>query len=90
MQDDDRKLLSEINVKIDKMSEKVHDIDKTLLKNTMSLDEHMRRTEVNEHKLDIFEDKIGPALDAYKFVATCFKISVGIAAIIGIYYKFRK
>ena len=86
----EKEILLFISEKVEKLDEKIHSIDKTLSKNTVLLDEHMRRTELAEDKLDTFEERIGPALDAYKFVATCFKLCVGIATIVGIYYKWVK
>ena len=80
--------LERLENKVDTISEKVHSIDNRVLKNTISLDEHMRRTELNEEKLSIFEDKIIPALDAYKFVALCFKIVVPITTIVAICFKY--
>lgn len=86
----EKELLLGLHEKVDGLVDKVHSIDITVIKNTASLDEHMRRTTANEEKLDIFEEKIAPALDAYKFLAICLKISVPIFTILGVYYKYFK
>lgn len=82
-------LLIDISEKVDIVCEKVHSLDITVAKQEVNLQDHMRRTEINEERLELFENKIAPALDAYKFIATLFKIAVGVATIAGIYYKLK-
>ena len=84
----EKELLLDLGGKIDNLVEKVHSIDITVAKQEINLQDHMRRTAVNEEKLEIFENKIAPALDAYKFVFTVFKFIVPVITLLGIYYKY--
>lgn len=86
---DEKELLLDLGAKVDNLIEKVHSIDITVAKQHVSLEDHMRRTEANEEKLSIFEEEIAPALDAYKFVATFFKILIPLATLVAIYYKIK-
>lgn len=86
----EKELLIEIVSKVDNLTDKVHSIDITVAKQEINLDEHMRRTVANENRLEIFEEKIAPALDSYKFIATCVKWSVPIFTIMGVWYKYFK
>jgi 2C-methyl-D-erythritol 2,4-cyclodiphosphate synthase len=90
MDNDEKKLLKSIKAQLNKTEKRLNSIDVTLIKQEINLDTHMKRTELNEQRLEIFEERIGPALDAYKFVATAFKILVGVAAIVGAYMKWAK
>ncbi len=84
--------LERIEIKIDNMSEKIHSMDKSLIIYNEHLSTHMRRTELAEKKLDLFEQEIKPALEGYKFVKTALKILVPILiTCIGwyIHIKFR-
>lgn len=55
-----------IEDKIDKITDKVHDIDKTLERNTSSLEEHMKRTELLEKKLEPVETHVSMMNGALK------------------------
>ena len=58
----------------------------------VNLKEHIRRTEINEKKLEIFESRIEKPLDAFKFIAfflkTIIPAIVAISTLAGIYYKY--
>jgi hypothetical protein len=84
----DKEILLNISEKVDNLVEKVDSIENSTIKNTLSLDEHMRRTNINEEKLEVFEEKIAPALEAYKFVATGVKWLIPIFTLLGICYEY--
>lgn len=91
----EKELLEFINDKIDSidgkvtsLNDKVHSIDNTVSLQQQNLREHMRRTALNEQHLKIFEKRVAPALDAYKFVATCLKICIPLLAAAEIYFKY--
>lgn len=69
--------------KIDKIVDHVHSIDKTMERNTASLEEHMRRTELLEKKLEPVESHVVMVNGVLKFISL-----IGmIVAIIGGLYK---
>lgn len=74
-------LLIGLDEKISTIDGKVHSIDITVAKQEVNIREHMRRTEINETRLELFEERVAPALDAYKFMATLFKVLIGLATI---------
>jgi len=90
--------IDELHEKVDSnfqmVTTQLNNIDKTLLVNTLSLQEHMKRTNLNEAKLELFELEVAPALNAYKFLAIFIKILIAIAApigaIIGFYFQYIK
>ena len=85
----EKEILVDISDKVDELKDRIHSIDVTVAKQEVNLQDHMRRTVINEEKLDMFEDKIAPALDAYKFIATFCKVLTGAAIIIGAWFKFK-
>lgn len=50
--------------KLDKLDDKLDSLDKNMVVNNMILKEHMRRTELNEIRIEKLEDHIRP-LDFY-------------------------
>lgn len=62
----------------------------SILRNTMSLEEHMKRTDLSEKRLELFEQKALPALNAVKFIYTLGKILVPIGSIIAFYFEYIK
>lgn len=84
----EKDLLINISEKVDDVQEKIHSIDLTLLKNTIALEEHMRRTENIEKEHEFFKEEIKPALNAYKIMLFLTKAAVPIATGFGIYYKY--
>ena len=80
-------LLVQIVDKIDDLKDVVHSIDVKVEKNTISLDEHMKRTSLAEERLDVFEERVLPALDAYKIMLFLMKCALPIITAIGVYYK---
>jgi len=53
---------------IREMQRDVQNIDKTLIRNTVSLEEHIRRTEILEEKLDPIEKHVTKVQGALKLI----------------------
>lgn len=82
--------IDKLHEKIDGIDEKICSIKNTVLKNTISLEEHMKRTDLSEKRLEIFEEKVLPALNAYKFLEISVKILVPLLSVAGIIYEYFK
>lgn len=71
----------------------VYNIDKTLMVQAVQLENHMKRTELNEERLEIFEEAIKPALDAYKFIETLLKatgvVVVFVGTVVAIWFQIK-
>lgn len=85
----DKEILLDIKDKVEKLNDEVHDMNIVLVKQEINLKDHMERISINEKKLELFEEQIAPALDAYKFVATLLKFIIPIVTIIGVYIQYR-
>ena len=64
----DKKKFDKIEEKLDKISEHLSDIDKTLVRNTSSLDEHIRRTNLLEEKMLPVEKHVTQVNGALKLI----------------------
>lgn len=83
-----------IEIKIEKILEKINSIDRTLIRNTITLEEHIKRTKQNELLIErIFEDvepvkkHVHVMEGAFKllgFTALILSVIGGILKIIGI------
>lgn len=73
-----------IDDKIDFIVEKIHAIDKTLERNTASLELHMKRSDLLEQKLEPVEKHVAAVTGIVKAVSV-FGVIVSTAAIL---YKF--
>jgi uncharacterized membrane protein (DUF106 family) len=58
--DDTKNKLVRIEEKMDEFNEKLHSIDKTLERNTVSLEEHMRRSALNEEAIELLKEEFKP------------------------------
>ena len=85
----DKEILLDIKEKVEKLNDEMHDMNVILVKQEVNLKDHMERTSINEKKLELFEDKIAPALDAYKFIATLLKFIIPIATVVGVYLQYK-
>ena len=55
--------------KLDTLGDKLSDIDKTLVRNTVSLEDHVRRTNLLEEKLAPVEKHVAMIQGVAKFIA---------------------
>lgn len=90
MEKKNQELIIAVHEKLDIMNDKIHSLDVTSAKQEVNLQLHMKRTEIAEKKMEIFEEKVMPALEAYKFTATCVKLLIPVLTVIGIYYEYFK
>ena len=87
--------LDRIESKVDKLDEKLDSVDKTLVKQEMNLQQHMRRTEIQEESLEVLKkymhNEVEPIKDHIKKVSAITKFMVGavsaLSAIVAIVYK---
>lgn len=60
--------LNKIEEKLEVVVEKIHAIDKTMERNTASLEEHVKRTNLLEEKLTPVEDHVKAVNAVLKFI----------------------
>ena len=75
--------LTRIETKLDKVSDDITDIKVTMTRNTATLEEHVRRT-------DILEKKVQPMWTTYKIIAGVISLTFLIAAVVEIMSYYRK
>lgn len=79
MSDDIKRVLN----KLDKIDSRQDEMADTLVQNTASLNEHMRRTELLEGEIIVLREDILPLKKGYeRFMGASWIISVVVAAII--------
>lgn len=66
--------MEEIKQKIDKIQEDIVDIKITLERNTVSLEEHIKRTALAEERVEQTRKELEPVKDHVKFVNWTLKI----------------
>lgn len=76
MDDIDKILLA----KIEKIDEKVDSVDKTLVRNTVSLEEHVKRSTQLEKRQETLEEAVKPILKAYQIAWGVLKILGAVLA----------
>lgn len=79
--------MKEINDKLDKIVDKMHDIDKTLVKQEENLKQHMYRTELAENRLDDIDDDLKPIKAHVQRLNGVAKFIVLIGIVVGIAIK---
>lgn len=84
----DNELIIMLHDKVDEVKDRIHSIDITVAQQQINLSDHMKRTALAEERLDTFEERVLPALDAYKFILLFCKISVPIATLVALYFKY--
>lgn len=80
---------AKLNDRMDTIDSTLHEANKNLAVYNTHLEHHIKRTEMVESRLELFEDEIKPALDAYKFIAILIKLLLPISAVIGLYLKYK-
>lgn len=69
------KTLEEASLDRKRIIDKLHAVDLHVARNTVSLDDHMRRTDANEARIKMLEDRV------YKLIILNSSIVAGIFAI---------
>ena len=79
--------IKHIRATLDKMDDKQDAMQLVLAKNTVILDEHIRRTDLLEGKVDVVEDTVKGALSVKRFVTWALGIATGL---VGLAYGISK
>lgn len=82
MNDFEQEMLLKIDTKIDEIKEKLSDHEIILAKQEANIQEHMRRTEVSEKRLEKFEQDVKPVLEGISVFKTIAKIASVVSAIV--------
>lgn len=77
----DRKLLEKLDEKLERVEEKLASIDVTLVKQEVNLQEHMRRSLLNEEAIEIIKEELKPVQKHVTQVHTIFQ-AVGFIAVV--------
>jgi chromosome segregation ATPase len=81
-------LVEKIDVKLDKVDERLGSIDGTLIKQEASLEHHIYRTELNEKQLEILREEMKPLSKHVSFVNAVFRmvgiVATGLGLLIGV------
>jgi hypothetical protein len=80
-------LLVKLDDRLDSMDQKLHSLDKTTVLQQVSLDEHIRRTNLIEQKLEPIEKHVNTVQTITTSVA---KFVSGIAVLVGIVAAVRE
>ena len=92
MKEDMEKHIDRILDKLDKLDDKVNEIDKTLARNTDSLELHMKRTDLLEKHLEKQDERIKPLIQHVDRVNFVFHIGkyIGVGTVVsGIIYVVK-
>ncbi len=74
MNEFEQELLLKIDAKIDEIKEKLNDHEIILIKQQANIEEHIRRTDVAEERLENFEKEVKPILEGISGLKTVAKI----------------
>ena len=78
------KELQELNNHTKSHKDILIDIDKTLIRHSESLDEHIKRTDIAEKRIEMLTAQINPLLKVTWLYEVSLKFLVALAAIIGV------
>lgn len=74
MNEFEQELLLKIDTKIDEIKEKLNDHEIILTKQQNNIEEHMRRTDIAEERLENFEKEVKPILEGISGLKTLAKV----------------
>lgn len=74
MNEFEQELLLKIDTKIDEIKEKLNDHEIILNKQQNNIEEHMRRTDIAEERLENFEKEVKPILEGISGLKTLAKV----------------
>lgn len=66
--------VDKLEAKIDKLDERLDGIAVTLVKNTESLEYHIKRTDLLEKKITLLDEDVMPVKDHVAFMKTAFRV----------------
>ena len=77
-------LFNLVLTKIDRLDSRIDNVDKTLIKQEVSLAEHIRRTELAEEAIKILKSSIDPINRHVHMVEGALKMIGGLSILLGI------
>jgi hypothetical protein len=85
---DDSKWLKEaidkLDVKVDRLDQRLDEMKELHMKNTSSLDEHILRTEINEENIALLREEIKPIQNHVIMIHGVLKVIGTLSTILGI------
>lgn len=76
--------LLRIEAKVDQLDNRIDCVDRTMIKNTASLEEHMRRSDLLEGQMDLLRESITPLIKVHVTIVGIGKILAAIALVVGV------
>ncbi len=70
--------------KLDKILDEIGEIKVTIAKQQVGLDEHMRRTAINEESLDLLRQEFQPVKQHVLAVNVLAKVGAGLSVLVGV------
>ncbi len=75
---------------LDKISDRINEVEKTLVKQEANLSEHMKRTELAEENLQLLREELKPLEKHVYYIEGAFKLVGGIGVIVSLVVGFIK
>lgn len=77
----EKELLLKLHDKIDEIKDGMKSIEIVQVKQNSALEEHIRRTEIAENRLDVIESEVKPILEGLSFLKIIAKVGASIASL---------
>ncbi len=84
----EKELLLRLHDKVDSIKNKITDIEIVQVKHEANLQEHLRRSELAETRMELIEDEVKPILQGLSFLKVLAKIGTTIGSILYAASKF--
>ena len=72
---------NKIHEKLDKMTDRITSIEKSQVRTEVIMDEHIRRTGLNEENIEILRKEFKPVKKHVEFINSISKFIAGVAAV---------
>ncbi len=76
------KEFDKIHNKLDSMTDKIHNIDKTLIRQEENLKEHMRRSVANEKAVELLAKELAPVKKHVQTVGNIFRAAIATGSLL--------
>lgn len=87
---DDKDIVGRVLDKLDKVDSRLNDIDKTLVRNTVSLEEHMKRSDNLEKMITKVESDMLPLQKHVSYMHGAFKLVGVLSLVVGLLVGISK
>lgn len=84
----EKELLLRLHDKVDSIKDKITDIEIVQVKHEANLQEHLRRSELAETRMELIEDEVKPILQGLSFFKVIAKIATTLGSILYAASKF--